>query len=442
MNSTFVVFHFSHRTAKIRPAVKSKGEIRMIRGTQTAAILAAAIAAAFAGAASAVTDTPKTVQVDCSIPGKTINKALEKGKEDRSLIVLIRGTCNETVLVDRADVTLRGEAGFAGAIVGPDPALDAVTITADRVTIDALTISGGLNGVVVNGAGGTAVRGTTIQTTGRTGIVVVAGSGVLVDGSTLQSNPRDGVAVDGSQATIINSTVRQNTRFGVFVGLGAAVRVGIDLGNNAAGSTIAQNGSTGINVTTGGAALIGNNSITLNGQDLASTAGRSGITVNAGSAEIAGSNTIADNTGAGIFIRGASVNIGNPSLAFSSVNTITGNGDAASAGGVFAVLGSTVLVRDAIVSGNRGFGLSLTLRSQAQVFNSQFDNNVPIGPNLGDGVRVALGSAVHFNAPNSTATGNTNAGLLCTDNESSVLNPAGLNTAGNGNPTPPPCSGF
>lgn len=392
----------------------------MIRGTQGAAILAAAIAAGFLGSAVAVTDTPKTVQVDCS-SGKTINKALEKGKEDRSLLLLVSGVCNEHVTVDRADVTLRGAPG--AAINGPDASLNVIEVTADRVAIESLVISGGRNGIVATGAGNVAVRGSTVQSTGRTGIVALASSGLLVDGSTVQSNPRDGVVAEGSQMTLINSTVRQNARFGVFVGAGASSRVGLDLANNAAGNTITLNGATGVNVNTGGAALIGNNSITSNGQDLASTSGRSGISVTAGSADVVGSNTIADNTGQGIFMRGASVNIGNQSFAFSSVNTITGNGDAASAGGVFAFLGSTVVVRDAVISGNRGFGLGFTARSQGQVFSSQFTGNVPVGPNQGDGVRVGLGSAVLFNTPGSASTGNSGAGLLCTDTESSISTP-------------------
>jgi hypothetical protein len=232
--------------------------------------------------------------------------------------------------------------------------------------------------------------------------------------------------------TIINSTVRQNARIGVQLSSAAAGRIGVDNANNPAGNTITQNGSSGIAINAGAGAFIGNNSITFNGADPAASTGRFGIAVTSASAEIVGGNTVADNTGAGIFFRGASGQIGNPIFGPSSVNTITGNGDALSSGGVFAFLGSTLVVRDAVISGNRGFGLGFTARSQGQVFNSQINGSVPVGPNpAADGIRVSLGSAVLFNAPNSVATGNAGWGLLCTDAESSVSNTAAINLDGN-----------
>jgi hypothetical protein len=377
-----------------------------------AAILAAVVSSLLSSPLGAA-DAAKAVLVDCS-NGKTLASALEKG----ALLLVVRGVCGEHVTIDRNDVTLRGEPG--AAILGPDGSLDVVTVTASRVAIENLVVSGGKNGVVANGATGLAIRGSTVQSTGRTGVILLASSSAVIDGSTVQSNPRDGVSVDGAQATLINSTVRQNARIGVFVGTGGAARIGVDNANNAGGNTITQNGSSGIALSTSAGAIIGNNAITFNGADLAATTGRNGIAIVAATADIVGSNTISDNTGQGIFMRGASVQIGNPSFPFPTVNTISNNGDAASAGGVFAFLGSTVVVRDAVITGNRGFGLGFTARSQGQVFNSQFNNNVAAGFNLGDGVRVALGSAVLFNAPPSVASGNAGAGVFCTDLESSV----------------------
>jgi parallel beta-helix repeat protein len=402
--------------------------------------LLALIAGAFLGnTAAAASSEPRTVTVNCSA-GKTLAKALERGNEDRPLLVLVRGTCNETVTIDRDDVTLRGEAGFAGAIVGPDPAADTLTILSSRVAIEDLAISGGRNGIVSGGAGRLAIRGTTVQLTGRTGIVVGSSSGATIDGSTIQLNPRDGVSVEGSQATIINSSVSQNGRVGVFVGVGASVRVGIDNANNAAPSTVSQNGASGINVFLGGAALIGNSTVTQNGADPASTTGRSGISVTQGTADIAGSNTVANNAGQGIFVRSGTVQIGNTSFAFSSANTITGNGSAAQPGGVFGLLGASLVIRDALISSNQGFGVGLSTRSQAQLFNSQILNNVAAGTNAGDGIRVFFGSALTPFTPPSVVTGNAGAGLVCFDPESSAINLALLGSAGNG--APDNCTGF
>jgi hypothetical protein len=158
-------------------------------------------------------------------------------------------------------------------------------------------------------------------------------------------------------------------------------------------------------------------------------------------ADIAGSNTIANNAGQGIFLRSASVQIGNPGLPFSSVNTITGNGNPGQAGGIFAFLGSSLVVRDAEISGNHGFGLGLTLRSSVQLINSRIRDNLASGPNPGDGIRLAFGSSLFASAPNSTISGNAGFGLQCTDGESSVVNTLAL-TFVPPNGQSPACTGF
>ena len=129
----------------------------------------------------------------------------------------------------------------------------------------------------------------------------------------MQSNPRDGVSSEGSQVTIINSTVRQNGRIGVFIATGTSGRIGLDTTNNAAGNTITpERRERHRHRRPAARRLIGNNSITFNGTDPASTAGRSGhLRRRVRVADIIGGNTIADNAGAGrSSSAGASVPIG------------------------------------------------------------------------------------------------------------------------------------
>src|SRR6185295_4009850 len=132
------------------------------------AILALVAGAFVSSSIAAANPEPRVVQVDCS-NGKTLAKALERGNEDRPLLVLVSGTCNEHVAVERSDVTLRGEAG--AAINGPDPSLNVIEITASRVAVEGLVVTGGRNGIFVTGAGPVTVRGTAVQSTGRSGIV-------------------------------------------------------------------------------------------------------------------------------------------------------------------------------------------------------------------------------------------------------------------------------
>jgi hypothetical protein len=378
-----------------------------------------------------VAEPTMTVTVDCT-RGETIAKALTLGDERKSLLVLVRGTCNESVSISRSDVTLRGETGFGSAINGPNPTVDTLTVTANRVTVEDLSIGGGRNGITGIGAAGLNVRNTTVQSTGRSGIVYANGSSGIVDGCTVQLNARDGVVVEAGSLTIINSNVSQNSRVGVFVAPGGAARIGIDNRNVGAGNTISQNGATGVVITIGGQALVAMNQITGNGADPASTSGRSGIAVTQATVDIVGGNNISGNAAQGVFARSATVQIGDTAFGFSSVNTITGNGSAASPGGVFAFLGSAVVIRDAVISGNNGPGLAFSLRSHGQIFSSAIQNNLSVGTcppapgsppcNFGDGIRLIFGSALLPSTPTTVVSGNAGFGISCTDGESSVVN--------------------
>ncbi len=110
-------------------------------------------------------------------------------------------------------------------------------------------------------------------------------------------------------------------------------------------------------------------------------------------ADIIGGNMISGNAGQGVNARSASVLIGDPSFGFSSVNTITGNGNAAAQGGVFGFVGSSMVIRDAVISGNNGFGLGLSLKSDGQLSSSTIQNNLPAG-STGDGIRLIFGSGL------------------------------------------------
>ena len=366
------------------------------------------------GLSTAIAAEPTmTVNVDCN-RGESIAKALSLGEARKPLLVVVRGTCNEAVSISSDDVTLRGESG--GAINGPDPAVTTLTVSANRVTIEDLSVSGGRNGITGLGASQLTVRGTTVQSTGRNGIVYSSGSNGTIDNCTIQSNPRDGIGVDAATATILNSTIRNNARIGILVSVGGVGRIGVDIRNEAGGNTIEQNGANGIVVSTGGYALIAMNTITGNGTDPAQ-AGRQGISVIEGRADLAGGNTISGHAVQGLFTRASSVQIGGPALpGISTVNTFSNNGFPMGFGGIFASLGSSLTIRDAVITNNTGFGLGFSLRSQGQIFSST------IQANSGDGIRLVLGSALLPSTPTTTVSGSSGFGIQCFDAESSVVN--------------------
>ncbi len=392
-------------------------------------VLAIAALALVAFQSGARAEPTKTVAVDCSA-GQTIAKALTLGDERKPLLVQISGTCSEHLLIDRNDVTLA--AGIPSATVsGPDPAIDVIKVNASRVTIDGITVTGGRNGITGNSAPGLIVRNATVQGTGRNGITYAHGASGVVDGCTVVNNARDGVAVDSASATVINSEVSHSGRMGIGVFNGGSARIGIDNFNVGAGNVISANTVNGVHIVFGSTALIAMNQITGNGTGNPTG---SGINLTSASADIVGGNMVSGNAGTGINLRSSSAVIGDQNFGLTTVNTVTGNGNPASQGGISGFLGSSMSIRDAVISGNAVAGLILTTRSSVQIASTTIQNNLATLPGNGDGIRIVLGSALFAQAPNGTVTGNAGFGLLCTDAESSVINipllGIGSNTAG------------
>jgi len=118
-----------------------------------------------------------TVNVDCA-SGGSISQALAAGAGR----VVVRGTCSESVTISRDDVTLQGDGTVGGRIHGPDADVNTVVITGNRVIIEALTVSGGRNGITGVGASNLTVRNCTVQSTGRSGIAYANGASCTIDG--------------------------------------------------------------------------------------------------------------------------------------------------------------------------------------------------------------------------------------------------------------------
>lgn len=383
----------------------------------------------------------RTIVVDCA-SGDTVARALTRGDDRKSLTILVSGTCTENIVINRSDVKLAAAAPGA-TLVGPDGALDVIRVTGSRVTIDGIAVTGGRNGITADGAAGLIVQNALVQGTGRNGITYAHGASGIVDGVTVTGNARDGIAVDSASATIINSRVNQSGRFGIGVFNNGSARIGMDNGNNPAGNVISANSSTGININFGSGAQIAMNQITGNGTSAAPGNFRNGIGLNSASADLIGGNTISGNAGQGIAMRSSAVNVGNTTFDFTSANTITGNGNAASPGGIFAFLGSALSLQNATISGNNGFGVLLSLRSEAQIASTTIQNNVPAGTNNGDGIRLVFGSALFATTPNGTVSGNAGFGVNCTDGESSVINTGLLGIGSNAlGGVSPSCTGF
>lgn len=397
-------------------------------------VLAMLFAAAAPSAAAQVEPT-KTVEVQCT-RGEEVASALTLGDERKPLLVIIHGTCAESVVVSRSDVTLRAGPG-GGGIAAPDTESNAVEVTGSRVTIEGLTVTGGLNGIVGVAAAGLVIRNVTVSDTGRNGIALVSGASARIEDSLVERNPRDGVVFESASGLVLGSTITGNRRIGVAVVNGGSARIGVEVTNVADGSTITSNGASGVVVSLGGSLYLAASEVSGNGTDARSVAGRNGVTVVGGSASLIGGNTIANNASSGVAaFRSASITIGDRSIGLDPRNTISGNGAADSSGGVFAFQGSTIIVTSATVRENVGFGLGLGLRSAGQVVSSTFSGNW-------DGIRVYWGSGLFVGGPGSVVSGNSGFGVSCPGGEATIVNSSWLqlsdNVAGN---VAPECPAF
>lgn len=343
-----------------------------------------------------------------------------------------------------------------------------------------VTVSGnGGNGVAALERASAVVLGGSIVNNARSGVTVTGGadaqigvSGGFVAGTLVQNNAGTGVYVEGGTATILGSTISGNTRDGVTVAAAGHARIGIKSDSSAyAGNTISGNRESGVLVTSSASAYLGGNVISANGTNVASTR-RFGITVaGASSATLIGNNTVQNHPGAGVFaLRSSSVRVGDEGFGLPTANTITGNGATVTdvRGGVYAFLGSTAEIRGgATITGNMGAGVLAFEQSIVDIRNTTISSNLfgssgffgghginvtlgslarirdgaLIGTNGGDGIQVAQDSAVSF-AGSFSVTGNSGAGLRCTDVESSATSIGAGSISGNAGGNVVGCTGF
>src|SRR5262249_29001820 len=239
------------------------------------------VVTAAAGAVEA--GATKTVNVDCS-RGQTIQQALDQfSLPGRPLIVNIKGTCTENVVVTADDTTLAADP--AATVTSPDPLQNTLLVNgAARVTIQNLLVSGGRNGIAVISGGSATVQSNTIQHNGSHGVLVYQSAQALVHGNTISNNGGAGVFVESAAATVTSNIVQANGSYGVAANNNAGARIGITDQNAAAANTISDNGLDGVGIFNGSNAYVFSNTIQGNTRD--------GVLISRASGRLLGSNTI------------------------------------------------------------------------------------------------------------------------------------------------------
>ncbi len=365
------------------------------------AVLAAAVFAPFTAQAL-------TLTVDCSA-GKTIAQALAQGDARKPLLVVVKGTCNESVRIVRDDVTLKGDPVAGGTVHGPDAGVNTIDILASRATIDSLTVTGGRVGIQVQDSHGAAILNTMIQQTALDGIRIFVGDADVTD-CTVQQTGGAGVLVNrGSVLRLATSQVRDNP------GIGISTEANSTLAVN--GSTISHNGGNGIDLGRGSQGTIGTSTISDNGTD-ANKPGNGVSAWGASGAHIGGNNFITGNREHGVIMAGGST-------AHIFNNTISGNGGH----GIMGYFAATLVIDNGTISSNNGNGVDCTADCSAQIVGATIQGNA------GSGINLAFDSTLMLWPPTTDATGNGGMGLYCNDEESSAVDVANLLGGTN-------CSGF
>jgi len=302
----------------------------------------------------------RTVRVRCD-RGQSINQALEvMERYSGDLLILVRGTCHEDVVIERNDVTLRGEVPGARVVASSSTAifLDRVS----RVSIENLRVQGGTEGA---------------EDMGGAGVFVWQSTAVSVSDLVVERGQSKGMTVVGSTVTITDSVFRYNNGYGLQGNASSLVFLGNEVGFFA-------NKYEGL--------LLSFQSDLISLANVRASGNRShGIQVELNSsATLVGSVVVTGNVLAGIKVEHGSVFAGSDVEASSNEN------------GMMAVTGGQIHVETANVHDNTLTGLSATAGGFFEFFGTVNSNGT-------DGVYLHGSSATFHDV---TIQGNTSSDVV------------------------------
>jgi hypothetical protein len=324
------------------------------------------------------------VKVNCNQPGQSIGAVLTTSN-DPDLLIIVKGTCVENVVIERDDVTIRTNGIAPATIKAADPTLPAIRLDgAHRVVIDGvvpngLSVNGGTFGISASRGSTLEVRNCAVTAASNTGIISAYGSDVSVDGCSVTGNGNGVTAANTASVTVSSSTVSNNAGSGIVATRSSYVRVGQDHGGTPTlrPVTVSTNAGTNIAITEGSSGNVVGGTVEAAGGTNIFVGRASSGQIGLGTNNLTGAVTVRNGT------RGISVEGGNATIVFA---TITGN---AVEGIVVSNAGSA---RIGILNGSTGYGAN-TIRGNATgigVFQSgaaYIGGNI-IDANTGFGVNV------------------------------------------------------
>ena len=290
-----------------------------------------------------VTSNPIACTVSCANGGTVASALALAPRTTAGLTITIKGTCIEAVDQVPGNVTLQGALSGDGLQAPQTSGNPVLGISGAGVTLNNLTISGGVTALLVRS--GATAAGNNLMIEGSSGRNVMANGVITLNSSSIENSSGHGIdALSGGIVFLNGGTVRSNSRG---FQIGSASYVAVDAGAVISGSTatgavvssggaltlrsgtIENNSPDGININNGGIATLlgglavvssnardgvrvfGGSARTLGG--VISNNGGHGISVfNSGTAVLDTSTLVASNAANGVLIEDGTVNVGNP----------------------------------------------------------------------------------------------------------------------------------
>lgn len=342
------------------------------------------------------------IVIDCN-RGASLAKAVMYALPNTTFSVY--GTCTGTVKIITDGLTINGN----GSAVITAPNADVVVVNgAERVSLNKITVTGGVNGVDVENGGSLSMQGTTISGNLADGVSVQTDSTLTLKGGVAVTNNNVfGIDVESSSSLSVtgSNSVSGTGVFGIQVNNGASISLtnatltlqnntlGLQLGTNASGfidQTSALNASG--NVTDGVTIVSGSHVVLFAGQINSTNNGIHGISINskAGLDMDAGSQvTVLNNGQDGLHLeRASSMTIfNNPGFSgFNGTSTVHSSGN--NGVGINLQTNSGILVSNyaaldvkgnaqAGVSQDDGSSLTFTQTTQVQGVQTVITGNHP-----------------------------------------------------------------
>ena len=180
--------------------------------------------------------------VNCGV-GMSLQHAIDRAEPGE--VIKMAGSCLGPVKIAVSRLTLKGVGG--SSINGQNK--DAITVQgASNIVLDSLDVSGGANGIVLNGGAAVSILNTNVHDNGVIGILVEGSSSATVSGGSVKHNGLNGLDAETSSSVTITGPylADSNTVFGININGSSSLlltQANLTVQNNILGAQIGTSAS-------------------------------------------------------------------------------------------------------------------------------------------------------------------------------------------------------